>query len=76
MDYVGLGLLVVWVGALQIMLDRGKDLEWFSSGLIVAFAIIAAALMFTACNKKDGSSVSSGGGTSSQSMLTMKGAAR
>ena len=24
-------LLVVWVGALQIMLDKGKDLDWFDS---------------------------------------------
>ena len=40
-DTVGLGLLVVWVGALQIMLDRGKDLDWFHSGQIVALAIAA-----------------------------------
>ena len=30
-DGVGLGLLVVWVGALQVMLDKGKDLDWFGS---------------------------------------------
>ena len=30
-DRVGLLLLVVWVGALQLMLDEGKDLDWFSS---------------------------------------------
>lgn len=41
-DIVGLSLLVVWVGALQLMLDTGKDLDWFSSPLIVAEAIIAA----------------------------------
>ena len=41
-DFVGLGLLIVWVGALQIMLDRGKELEWFASGFIVALAVIAA----------------------------------
>ena len=29
-DYVGLGLLIVWIGAMQIMLDKGKDLDWFS----------------------------------------------
>jgi DHA2 family multidrug resistance protein len=27
---VGLGLLVLWVGALQVMLDKGKDLDWFN----------------------------------------------
>ena len=41
-DGVGLGLLVIWVGALQIMLDRGKDLDWFHSGQIVMLAIAAA----------------------------------
>jgi len=40
-DGVGLGLLVLWVGALQIMLDKGKDLDWFNSGAIVALAITA-----------------------------------
>jgi len=40
-DAVGLGLLVLWVGALQIMLDKGKDLDWFGSTTIVALAIAA-----------------------------------
>ena len=38
MDYVGLGLLVFWVGCLQIMLDEGKELDWFNSNLIIALA--------------------------------------
>ena len=41
-DTVGLGLLIVWVGALQIMLDTGKDTDWFSSPSIVIEALIAA----------------------------------
>jgi MFS transporter, DHA2 family, multidrug resistance protein len=41
-DVVGLALLVVWVGALQIMLDQGKDLDWFSSTTIIALALVAA----------------------------------
>jgi DHA2 family multidrug resistance protein len=40
-DAVGLALIVIWVGALQIMLDKGKDLDWFQSGQIVALAIAA-----------------------------------
>src|ERR1700761_4285212 len=40
-DLVGLGLLIVWVGTLQIMLDTGKDADWFSSPTIVIEAIIA-----------------------------------
>lgn len=42
MDAVGLGLLVVWVAALQIMLDEGKNLDWFSSAEIIALAVTAA----------------------------------
>ncbi len=41
-DGVGLGLLVLWVGALQVMLDKGKDLDWFASPQIVILAIAAA----------------------------------
>jgi DHA2 family multidrug resistance protein len=41
-DYVGLGLLILFVGALQVMLDKGHDLDWFASPTIVALAIIAA----------------------------------
>lgn len=41
-DRVGLILLVVWVGSLQLMLDEGKNLDWFSSHEIVALTIIAA----------------------------------
>ena len=40
-DSVGLGLLVVWVGALQIMLDLGKNADWFASTQIVVLAIVA-----------------------------------
>jgi DHA2 family multidrug resistance protein len=40
-DAIGLGLLIAWVGALQFMLDKGKELDWFSSPLIVALALIS-----------------------------------
>ncbi|MBZ8140481.1 MFS transporter [Rubrivivax gelatinosus] len=40
-DAVGLGLLVLWVGALQIMVDKGKELDWFSSTQIVVLAVVA-----------------------------------
>ena len=41
MDVVGLVLLVLWVGALQIMLDKGKELDWFGSGEIIALTCVA-----------------------------------
>lgn len=40
-DTVGLALLVIWVGSLQIMLDKGKDLDWFNSTTIVVLTLIA-----------------------------------
>ena len=40
-DVVGFVLLLVWVGALQIMLDEGKNLDWFSSKIIIGLAIVA-----------------------------------
>ncbi|MBR8176442.1 DHA2 family efflux MFS transporter permease subunit [Burkholderia ambifaria] len=41
-DKVGLMSLIVWVATLQIMLDKGKDLDWFSSPVICTLAVIAA----------------------------------
>lgn len=41
-DVIGLVLLIIWVGALQIMLDKGKDLDWFNSPAIIALAVTAA----------------------------------
>ncbi|MCE0495379.1 DHA2 family efflux MFS transporter permease subunit [Vibrio salinus] len=41
-DKVGLALLVVWVAALQIMLDEGKDHDWFESSRIIILGIVAA----------------------------------
>jgi DHA2 family multidrug resistance protein len=40
-DVIGLGLLIVWVGSLQIMLDKGQELDWFNSFTIIALAAIA-----------------------------------
>jgi MFS transporter, DHA2 family, multidrug resistance protein len=43
-DTIGLGLLIVWVGALQIMLDKGEELDWFASSTIVSLAVIAVVI--------------------------------
>lgn len=40
-DSIGLALLVLWVGALQIMLDKGKELDWFHSGEVIALGVVA-----------------------------------
>lgn len=41
-DYVGLMLLILSVGAFQIMLDTGREYDWFGSPFIIGLAIIAA----------------------------------
>jgi MFS transporter, DHA2 family, multidrug resistance protein len=40
-DIVGLLLLVVFVSAFQMMIDKGRELDWFSSSFIVWSAIVA-----------------------------------
>jgi DHA2 family multidrug resistance protein len=42
-DVTGLSLLVIAVGALQVMLDLGREHDWFGSPFIVILAVIAAA---------------------------------
>lgn len=41
MDYVGLFMLIVGVGALQVLLDKGNDADWFHSLFIVVLAIVS-----------------------------------
>jgi len=40
MDYLGLSFLIVAMGGLQLMLDKGEENDWFSSGLIRTFALL------------------------------------
>ena len=41
-DFWGLGMLAAGMGALQIMLDKGQESDWFGSRFILTLAIIAA----------------------------------
>lgn len=41
-DYVGLITLVIGVGALQIVLDKGNDADWFNSNFIIVASIVSA----------------------------------
>ena len=45
-DYIGFGLLVIWIGCLQIMLDKGQDEDWFSSMFIRWLATGASVGLF------------------------------
>ena len=40
-DYIGVSLLVIGVGALQVMLDKGQEEDWFGSTFIMTLAVIA-----------------------------------
>src|SRR5215217_2750413 len=41
-DYWGIGLLALWIGALQIALDLGQQRDWFSSRFITTLVVMAA----------------------------------
>ena len=40
LDRIGLALLVIWVGCLQVLLDKGNELDWLSSNFIVVLAVV------------------------------------
>ena len=42
-DYIGVALLTLGVGCLQVMLDKGQEDDWFGSHFILTLAILAAA---------------------------------
>ncbi len=41
-DWTGIALIVVWVGSLQVMLDKGNELDWFHSDFIIGLGVVAA----------------------------------
>jgi DHA2 family multidrug resistance protein len=41
-DRTGLAIMVVWIAALQIVLDKGEELDWFQSRTIIILSLIAA----------------------------------
>ncbi len=40
-DYIGFGIMALWLASLQIMLDKGQDEDWFSSSWITSLACIS-----------------------------------
>jgi MFS transporter, DHA2 family, multidrug resistance protein len=44
-DYWGIGLLVLWIGALQLVLDKGQQEDWFASGWITSLTLGAAVFL-------------------------------
>lgn len=47
-DYIGLGLIALGLGALQIVLDKGQQEDWFDSSFIMLFATISAVALILA----------------------------
>lgn len=45
LDVVGLVLLTIGIGSLQIMLDKGNDEAWFQSSFITALAVMAVVFL-------------------------------
>jgi MFS transporter, DHA2 family, multidrug resistance protein len=41
-DYWGIGLLALWVGALQLVLDLGQERDWLASTFIFTLAVVSA----------------------------------
>ena len=46
-DGIGFGLIALWLGTLQIMLDKGQDADWFSAVWIRWFAVISTLSLIT-----------------------------
>jgi DHA2 family multidrug resistance protein len=46
LDWFGFGTLSLGIAAMQVMLDRGEELDWFGSGEIIIEAIIAASAFY------------------------------
>jgi DHA2 family multidrug resistance protein len=42
-DYLGFGLMAVWLGSLQLVLDKGQEADWFEANWIRVVTVICAA---------------------------------
>ncbi len=46
-DFIGIGLLAVGIGALQVVLDKGQEEDWFGSHFIVSLMVTSAVCLIT-----------------------------
>ena len=44
-DYIGLGLVALGIGCLQMVMDKGQELDWFGSHLITIGLIVAVSIL-------------------------------
>jgi DHA2 family multidrug resistance protein len=47
LDYIGIALLAIGVGALQILLDKGQEEDWFGSNFITTLVIVSSACLIS-----------------------------
>jgi DHA2 family multidrug resistance protein len=47
LDYIGIALLALGIGALQILLDKGQEDDWFGSRFITSLVITAAVCLIS-----------------------------
>jgi DHA2 family multidrug resistance protein len=47
LDYIGIALLAIGIGALQILLDKGQEDDWFGSNFITTLVMIAAVCLIS-----------------------------
>jgi MFS transporter, DHA2 family, multidrug resistance protein len=46
-DYIGLGLVALGIGALQIALDKGQEVDWFSTHWLTAVFVLSIVLLIS-----------------------------
>ena len=47
LDYIGIGLLTLGIGALQILLDKGQEDDWFGSHFITTLIVVATVCLIS-----------------------------
>jgi DHA2 family multidrug resistance protein len=47
LDYIGIAFLVVGIGALQVLLDKGQEDDWFGSHFITTLVILSAVCLIS-----------------------------
>jgi MFS transporter, DHA2 family, multidrug resistance protein len=47
LDYIGIALLILGIGALQVLLDKGQEDDWFGSNFITTLVVVAAVCLIS-----------------------------
>jgi DHA2 family multidrug resistance protein len=47
LDYVGIALLILGIGALQVLLDKGQEDDWFGSSFITTMVVLATVCLIS-----------------------------